>query len=97
MINTNKPKMVLILPGITGNGDELYCKNAAQAAISNGYDVCVINHRGGLQTEVTSPKLYCAGSSWDLKEAIEYLREEYPITEFYAVGFSLGGNILGKY
>lgn len=66
-------KMLIIIPGLTGHGDELYCKNSAQKALDNGYDVCVLNHWGGSKTEVTSPKLYCAGSSWDLKEGLEYL------------------------
>ena len=57
----------------------------------------MLNHRGGSKTEVTSPKLYCAGSSWDLKEGLEYLTSTRPNVEFYAVGFSLGANILGKY
>lgn len=89
--------MMIIVPGLTGHGDELYCKNAAQSALDNGYDVCVINHRGGAQTEISSPKLYCAGSSWDLKEGLNYLSSQYPNLKFCAIGFSLGANILGKY
>lgn len=89
--------MLLIVPGLTGHGDELYCKNSAQAALSSGFDVCVTNHRGGSKTPLTSPKLYCAGSSWDFKEALSYLSQKYPQKQFYAIGFSLGANILGKY
>lgn len=89
--------MVAIIPGLTGNGDEIYCKNVAQAAIDNNYNVCVINHWGALKTVVTSPKLYCAGSSWDVKEAMEYLSETFSNMKFFGVGFSLGANILGKY
>ena len=89
--------MVLIVLGLAGSGDDLYPINTSQAAIDNGYDVCVVNHRGGADTEVTSPKFYCAGSSWDFKEALEHLSEIYPEKKFYGIGYSLGANILGKY
>ena len=36
--------MLLIIPGLTGHGDELYVKNAAQAALDQNFDVCVVNH-----------------------------------------------------
>lgn len=89
--------IVCIVPGLTGHGDELYVKNTAQAALDEGYNVIVINHRGGSKTPITSSKMYCAGSSWDLKEAIHGIKKLYPNQKLYGVGFSLGANIMGKY
>ena len=87
-----------ILPGLTGNSKEYYVTHTVNEAIQNGYDAVVINHRGGYPgSKITTPKLYCAASSWDYKEAVEYIKTKRPNSTIFAVGFSLGANILAKY
>jgi hypothetical protein len=44
-----------------------------------------------------SHRLYNAGSSADVAEAVAYLHDIYPASPIFLVGFSLGGNIVLKF
>jgi predicted alpha/beta-fold hydrolase len=43
---------------------------------------------------VTSPQLYSALHTDDLRQAVMYLSTLYPKAPFLGVGFSLGANVL---
>jgi len=43
------------------------------------------------------PRSYHSGASEDLAEAIQHLRAKRPLAPLYAVGYSLGGNVLLKH
>ncbi|CAI2373532.1 unnamed protein product [Moneuplotes crassus] len=94
----NKTKGIcMILPGLTGNCNDIYVISAAKEALKNGYIAVVCNHRGVPGLKISSPKLYCAASSWDLREIVDYIHSKYPDEKLYCIGFSLGANIIGKY
>jgi len=42
-----------------------------------GYTCVVINYRGGANLPLTFPLTYCAASSSDVREPINYLQETY--------------------
>ena len=46
---------------------------------------------------VTSPRLYSAGTTDDLRVALMYLTAVYPESPLLGVGFSLGASVLAKY
>jgi hypothetical protein len=48
-------------------------------------------------TEHMSPTLYCAGLSQDVGHVVAHLRQQLGIEAIYAVGVSLGGNMLLKF
>ncbi|MNN99949.1 putative hydrolase [compost metagenome] len=43
------------------------------------------------------PRSYHSGASEDLAETIRHLRAKRPLAPLYAVGYSLGGNVLLKH
>lgn len=43
------------------------------------------------------PRSYHSGASEDLAEIVSHLRAQRPLAPLYAVGYSLGGNVLLKY
>lgn len=89
--------IVMIVPGLTGNSSENYALSIVYKAINEGYNPVVVSHRGCSGVKIQTAKMYCAGSSWDLREVAHHIQKEYPNDRLFAVGFSLGANILAKF
>lgn len=51
----------------------------------------------GAGVPVTSPQLYSAGHTDDIRVAIWYIAKRYPRARLVGVGFSLGANVLTRY
>ncbi|KAK9077067.1 hypothetical protein SSX86_005402 [Deinandra increscens subsp. villosa] len=75
----------------------LYIKEIAYNMAKHGWNVVVSNHRGLGGVPLTSECFYTAGKSDDLGEVVNHLHRSHPETPLYAVGTSLGANILVKY
>ena len=56
-----------------------------------------MNHRGAPNTKITTPKLNHGASSQDVRDTMNFVRSKHPEADMYAMGFSLGANILTKY
>ena len=62
-------------------------------------EVAVINYRGLSDAVVTSPKLFCAYSWQDIIEPMKYIYGKYAQgkdRKVFAIGFSMGANILAN-
>lgn len=46
---------------------------------------------------LTSPQLYSAGFTDDIRVALMYISKTYPEAPLLGVGFSLGANVLTRY
>ncbi|KVH88552.1 putative AB-hydrolase YheT [Cynara cardunculus var. scolymus] len=75
----------------------IYIRKIAYAMAKHGWNVVVCNHRGLGGVPLTSECFYTAGKSDDLGEVVNHLHRTQPETPIYAVGTSLGANILVKY
>jgi len=62
-----------------------------------GYRGIVVNFRGCAGVPVTSPQLYSAGHTDDIRVALMYISKLYPNAPLLGVGFSLGANVLTRY
>jgi uncharacterized protein len=51
----------------------------------------------GAGVPVTSPQLYSAGHTDDLRQALIYITKRYPRAPLLGIGFSLGANVLTRY
>lgn len=51
----------------------------------------------GAGVPVTSPRLYTAGHTDDLRQALIYISNKYPRAPLLGLGFSLGANIMTRY
>jgi len=67
-----------------------------KAAYKKGFDVVVVNHRGLGGLKLTTPKLYSSIAIDDFSDAIDFIDKKYPGRKLFALGASLGGNILGN-
>lgn len=94
----SKP-MLVTLHGLSGGSHELYLRHALAPLVAKegGWEACVINSRGCAMSKITTPLLYNARATWDIRQIVKWLREKFPNRPLFAIGFSLGANILTNY
>ncbi|KAI9092288.1 hypothetical protein K1719_027788 [Acacia pycnantha] len=89
--------VLILLPGLTGGSEDSYVRHLLIRARSKGWRVVVFNSRGCGDSPVTTPKFYSASFLGDLREVVSHVNTLYPEANIYAVGWSLGANILVRY
>ncbi|CBX97042.1 similar to medium-chain fatty acid ethyl ester synthase/esterase 1 [Plenodomus lingam JN3] len=94
---TDTTPMLIALHGLTGGSHEVYLRETLAPLTSNGWAACVVNGRGCALSRITTPQLFNSRATWDVRQTIKYLHEIFPNRPLYAVGFSLGANILTNY
>ncbi|KAG9201874.1 hypothetical protein G6514_005291 [Epicoccum nigrum] len=94
--NDNKP-MLIALHGLTGGSHEVYLRETLAPLTASGWEACVVNGRGCALSKITTPQLFNARATWDVRQTIKELRTLFPNRPLYAVGYSLGANILTNY
>ena len=92
-----KAPLVLVLHGLTGSSSSLYVLGLQQALAARGWPSVALNWRGCSGEPNLLARGYHSGASEDLAEALRHLRAQRPMAPLYAVGYSLGGNVLLKY
>ncbi|KAJ5180288.1 hypothetical protein N7492_003498 [Penicillium capsulatum] len=93
----NKP-MLVALHGLSGGSHEVYLRHVLAPLVADGsWEACVVNSRGCAQTNVSTGVLYNARATWDVRQAVKWLRKSFPNRPLFGIGFSLGANILANY
>lgn len=94
--NKEKHPTAILVHGLTGSSKSSYVERMALKLINNNYNVVKFNLRSTQGTEFLSKKIYNAGQSNDLKEAVIFLKKK-KLNNFFIIGFSLGGNLCLKF
>ncbi|KAF4389449.1 embryogenesis-associated protein EMB8 [Cannabis sativa] len=89
--------LLILLPGLTGGSDDSYVRHMILRAKRKGWRVVVFNSRGCGHSPVTTPQFYSASFLGDMHEVVAHVGARYPKANLYAVGWSLGANILVRY
>lgn len=89
--------LLILLPGLTGWSGDAYVRNMLVRARKKGWRVVVFNSRGCGYSPVTTPQFYSASYTDDLREVVHHVSCRYPKANLYALGWSLGANILVRY
>ncbi|KAH7889715.1 AB-hydrolase YheT [Phlebopus sp. FC_14] len=95
--------IVVVTHGLTGGSHESYVRAILAPAclpISEGglgYRAVVVNFRGCAGVPITSPQLYSAGHTDDLRQAMYYISRIYPDAPLLGLSFSLGANVMTRY
>ncbi|KAK4163629.1 medium-chain fatty acid ethyl ester synthase/esterase 1 [Cladorrhinum sp. PSN259] len=108
----DKRPMLIALHGLSGGSHEVYLRcgvapflqqqqkkkeGESSSTRSQKWEVCVVNARGCANSKITSGVLFNARATWDLRLFVKWARKTFPNRPLFAVGFSLGANILTNY
>jgi predicted alpha/beta-fold hydrolase len=88
---------ILLMPGLEGDITSPYIQSVGKALRDHGWQVLVMHYRTCGNTINLQPKSYSAYCSNDLTFLLEDIRHRFKLQPEYAVGFSMGGNLLLHY
>jgi predicted alpha/beta-fold hydrolase len=88
---------VLVLHGLEGSSRAPYVRGLLAVIEARGWNGAAISFRSCGPTPLTGRRLYHSGDTADLPLVAERLRARWPGVPLFAVGFSMGGNIVLKW
>lgn len=94
-ITSNTP-IVILFHGLTGSYKSPYIQGLMETLCKNGFNTVLMHFRGCANTMNRLPRSYHSGDTGDALEWIQYLKQNFSKAPLFAVGFSLGGNMLLK-
>jgi hypothetical protein len=89
--------LLLVLHGLEGSGRSHYAAGLLREAGARGWRAAVLNFRSCSGEMNRLPRFYHSGETGDLDFVVDRLVREEPGRVLYAVGVSLGGNVLLKW
>ncbi|HEX6810132.1 MAG TPA: alpha/beta fold hydrolase [Planctomycetota bacterium] len=89
--------VVLLLHGLEGSRESRYVGDVAAEAVQRGWQLVVLEFRSCSKEPNLARRTYHSGETTDLAFVVERLSVEQPGRDLYAIGFSLGGNVLLKW
>lgn len=89
--------LAIVLHGLEGNLDSFYAKGMLKALTQQGFDTVLMHFRNCSRLPNRLPRAYHSGETGDLQFLIQTLKTRLNPSSLFAVGFSLGGNVLAKY
>ncbi|KAJ4833078.1 hypothetical protein Tsubulata_001053 [Turnera subulata] len=95
--DAEKTPITVVVPGLTSDSASAYIKHLALRIAKGGWNVVVCNHRGLGGVSITSDCFYNGGWTEDIRKIIDHISGRFPEAPLYAVGASLGANMLVKY
>jgi uncharacterized protein len=93
--NRNKP-IVALFHGLAGSYKSAYIQGIMRALGREDFSVVLMHFRGCSGKQNRLPRAYHSGDTYDAKLLLGHLRKSYPDSLLFAVGYSLGGNMLLK-
>ncbi|OJA21619.1 hypothetical protein AZE42_01663 [Rhizopogon vesiculosus] len=100
---TPETPIIVVMHGLTGGSYESYVRAILAPACTPvhqgglGYRAVVVNFRGCAGVPITSPQLYSAGHTDDLRQALFYISHRFPEAPLLGLSFSLGANVMTRY
>lgn len=85
---------ILLMPGLEGSCHSPYIQSITNWMLPLGWQVVVMHYRSCGKGKNQQAKSYNSYCDKDLLHVLDYLKHTYQVVPRYAVGCSLGGNIL---
>ncbi|NVK23672.1 MAG: hydrolase [Gammaproteobacteria bacterium] len=93
----DKSPIVVVLHGLEGSFESFYAKRMMNTIYNQSWTSVLMHFRDCGNKRNRKLQSYHSGQTSDLTEFIDHLADTYPKRDIYAIGFSLGGNVLAKY
>ncbi|MDH5182141.1 MAG: hydrolase, partial [Gammaproteobacteria bacterium] len=93
----NGGPLVIILHGLEGNIHSHYATSMLQHLAQSGFTAGLLYFRGCSGEANRLPRAYHSGDTADVAFVVNQIKQQYPERKCFAVGFSLGGNVLLKW
>lgn len=90
-----KNPIVVMLPGLGGSSQSVYCRTIGDSVISSGYNYVVLNCRSVIP--LTSPYVLDKTDLSDIYVLVRTIWKRYPGMKLYGIGCSIGGGMLANY
>jgi len=94
--HTNTTPIVILFHGLAGSYKSPYIQGAVAALGNAGFSTVVMHFRGCSGRDNLKARSYHSGDTGDAKEFIKTLHARSPEAKLFAVGYSLGANMLLK-
>ena len=94
---TDDRPIVILFHGLAGSFNSPYIQGLMRALEKKGFASVLMHFRGCSGKPNLLPRSYHSGDTADAKAWIDYLNVKYDRSSLYAVGYSIGGNVLLKY
>lgn len=88
--------IAVLFHGLEGSHQSPYIQGAMQTLTQGGYACVLMHFRGCSGRDNRSPQTYHSGETGDAKAWIEQVKQAFPNAPLFAVGYSLGANMLLK-
>jgi len=88
--------IVILFHGLTGSYNSPYIQGAMQALNKANISSVVMHFRGCSGKDNRKARSYHSGDTKDALEFIDHVKQKYPHARLFAVGYSLGANMLLK-
>ncbi|MCG6864150.1 MAG: hydrolase [Thiogranum sp.] len=89
--------LVLLLHGLEGSIRSHYAGGLMQSLGEHGLQVALMNFRGCSGEPNRQPRSYHSGETGDVDTLVRLLHRRFPQRRLFAIGISLGGNVLLKW
>lgn len=87
---------IIVLHGLEGSAKSGYVVEVLRGAKARGWRAAALNFRSCSGELNLKPHSYSSGDTRDVKFVVDALKTRSPHAKLFAVGFSLGGNVLLK-
>jgi len=89
--------VLVLFHGLEGSSDSHYARSLMRAAADRGWRGLVVHFRGCSGEPNRLPRAYHSGDSDEGDWILRHAHAHWPLAPLYAVGVSLGGNMLAKW
>lgn len=96
-VESSEAPLIIMLHGLEGSIESHYARGMLKTITDHGWRGVFMHFRGCSGEPNRLYKNYHSGETGDLSYVVNLLQEREPDTQFAAVGFSLGGNVLLKW
>jgi hypothetical protein len=88
--------VVVVFHGLEGSVNSHYARHLINRIKEDGFIVALMHFRGCSHESNITPRAYHSGETVDPIQTISHVKQRYPNLPVFAVGYSLGGNMLLK-